>query len=131
MYQTIGEEIMNSEEVAKKITDHTPFRLKTDLTKATGREDAIGLRLSCKVTDIPSFEQLSSLNEEQLNLAMERLDEFSHSEMKKIFFNCYAFMTFAYGYDEVDNEILFTFVMMDREKEKHKIKDVTNRLLRV
>ena len=59
MYQTIGEEIMNSEEIAKKITDNTPFHLKTDLTKATGREDAIGLRLSCKVTDIPSCEQLS------------------------------------------------------------------------
>ena len=131
MYQTIGEEIMNSEEIAKKITDNTPFHLKTDLTKATGREDAIGLRLSCKVTDIPSCEQLSVPNEEQLNLAMEQLDEFSHSEMKKIFFNRYDFMTFAYGYDEVKNEILFTFVLMNREKEKHKIKDVTNRLLRV
>lgn len=131
MYQTIGEEIMNSEEVTQKITGNTPFHLKTDLTKATGREDAIGLRLSCKVTDIPGCEQLSAPGEEQLNLAMEQLDEFSHSEMKKIFFNCYSFMTFAYGYDEVDNEILFTFVLMDREKEKHKIKDVTKRLLRV
>jgi hypothetical protein len=131
MYQTIGEEIISSEEVAQKIVGNTPFHLKTDLTKATGREDAIGLRLSCKVTDIPTFEQQSAPDEEQINLAMEELDEFSHSEMKKIFFNCYAFMTFAYGYDEVNNEILFTFVLMDREKEKHKIKDVTNRLLRV
>lgn len=131
MYQTIGDEILDSKEIADKITNTTPFHLITDLTKATGREDAIGLRLSCKVTDIPDCKHLSAPNEEQLNVAMEALDEFSHSEMKKIFFNCYAFMTFAYGYDEVKNEILFTFVLMDREKEKHKIKDVTNRLLRV
>lgn len=131
MYQKIGDEILDSVEIAKKIEEITPFRLMNDLTQATGREDAIGLRLACRIKDIPGFESKSQPDEETINAAMEELDEFSHMELKKVLYNRYAYMSFAYGYNEVEEEILFVLVIMLREIKDAKLKDVVNRLLRL
>lgn len=130
MYQSIGDEVLDSLELAARIEEKTNFRLKNDLTPAIGREDAIGLRFCCKITDIPGFSKCEEPDEEQINKAMEVLDDFSHIELKKVLFNCYAYMTFAYGYDEVENALLFVLAVMDRDGKKAKLKDVLNKLLK-
>lgn len=131
MYQKIGDEVLDSVEVAKKIEENTPFRLINDLTGATGREDAIGLRLACKIREIPGFESKAQPDEETVNAAMEALDEFSYMELKKVLYNRYAYMSFAYGYNEVEEDILFVLVLMLREIKEAKLKDVVNRLLKL
>lgn len=131
MYQSIGEEILDSLEVAKKIEESTPFVLKNDLSHSIGREDAIGLRFFCRRMDIPGFEMCASPDEEQINKAMDALDNFSYIELKKVLYNRYAYMSFAYGYDEVEDAVLFVLAIMEREVKEAKLKDVVNRLLRL
>ncbi len=130
MFQRIGEEIISSEELIKKIESSTVFHIKNDLTASIGREDAIALRIACPVSSIPGLANTTNLSEEDINYAMNELDEYSHAQMKTIFFNCYSFMTFTYAYEETINELLFVFALMDRERGERKIKDVINRLLK-
>ena len=55
MYQILGDEVYDSQDIAKKIEQYTSFTVREDMSKRTKRDDALAFKLSIPSENTRSY----------------------------------------------------------------------------
>ncbi|TQQ82533.1 hypothetical protein EXD82_10170 [Peptacetobacter hominis] len=130
MYTVLGEEVVESLEMAEKIALETDFNIDADITKSTKREDVIAIRFSISINDVPCDLKFSQDDDVIFNMYMDAAEEMMSEYLEGIFDMNRRFISGAYKWDEVTNSIYLIVVISDISLSYLKLKDVFNRLLR-
>ena len=129
MYQILGEEIFDSEEIGQKIKSFTSFTVREDMSKRTKRDDALAYKLSIPVKKLNPGAKYYIEDEQEINNLMKLADEIGHAQMENLELKYVIQKTYAYNYDEVKNEILLVHCIMNISNGRRKLPDVIKRLL--
>lgn len=128
MYQLLGDNMVDVEEFIEKLNGNG-IHVSENLTKATKRDDAVALRIKAPLSEIGFQSRIE--DEEQMNDCMEKIQAHYQEKIQNILAENFAFVLYAYTYDEVDNAVLLNFTMMDRFTARRKLPDVAKRLFDV
>ena len=130
MYILFGNEILDSNDIINLINKDSDFKVETDLTKSTKREDVIALKININIKNIDlnlKFNQYDDIVfEKYLNKAEEIFMNFSNEKFdytKRIVVN-------AYKWDELSNSIYLIVALSDISLPLLKLNDVLGRLLK-
>ena len=130
MYILFGNEILDSNDIINLINKDSDFKVETDLTKSTKREDVISLKININIKNIDlnlKFNQYDDIVfEKYLNKAEEIFMNFSNEKFdytKRIVVN-------AYKWDELSNSIYLIVALSDISLPLLKLNDVLGRLLK-
>ncbi len=129
MYQVLGDEVYDSQDIARKIEQYTSFRVKEDMSKRTKRDDALAFKLSIPVKKLDPSARDYIEDEKEINKLMILADELSNSQMENLGLKHVIQKCYAYTYDEVKNEILLVNGIMHLSNGRRKLPDVIKRLL--
>ncbi len=129
MYQILGDEVYDSVEIAKKIEAYTSFKVREDMSKRTKRDDALAFKLSIPVSKLKPGAKEYLDDENEINNLMKLADEISHAQMENLELKYVIQKTYAYTYDEVENQILLVTGIMHLSNGRRKLPDVIKRLL--
>lgn len=126
MYKLFDDTVIDVYEFIDRFND-TDLQVYNNLTNATKRDDAIGIRFAI------SIDKISNIN----NVTDENIDFLMELAEKKVYDIVYDKMddrciceVSAYKYDELNNDILVNAVIMHMDSYR-KIKDVIKRLFDV
>lgn len=128
MYQLLGDQVVDVEDLIALFTEKG-IEVTDNLTKATKREDAVGLRIRAGLSQLGITDQ--PRDEEEMDHAMKAIEDRYKEKIGAFLDKNFAFVLYAYGYDEVTNSILLNFTMMDQGIGRRKLPDVAKRLFDV
>nr|WP_314279128.1 hypothetical protein [uncultured Peptostreptococcus sp.] len=130
MYVLFREDLISSDDIREQIEDKTLFRVETDLTKATKREDVMAFKLSIPTKDL---EDKVPFNWEDDEL----VDEFfSKSQaLTKDFLGFFPKYTIqassAYKWDELEDRIYLLVVIANIDIKMKKLElDILKRMMK-
>ena len=129
MYQILGDEVYDSQDIAKKIEQYTSFTVREDMSKRTKRDDALAFKLSIPVKILDPTAKDYIEDDTEINQLMVLADEMSNSQMENLGLKFAIQKSYAYKYDEVKNEILLVSGIMHISNGRRKLPDVMKRLL--
>lgn len=130
MYQLIGDQVYDSNEIREEIEQKTSFVVLEDMTARTKREDALAFKVSIAAEQLreglPRYIEEETLMDELMTLADTKI----RSELLQVSpQDETAWASYAYTYDEVEHAIILVIGMMGRENAGRKLPDVMKRLL--
>lgn len=134
MYRLLGNDVIDTEELINLIEKETNVKVREDISNATKREDAVGLRLSISISELGYDSSLKYEDEELMDSLLTKSDEFVDKKLQdtmKKFAENTEYALYAYSFDEVRNEVLLVFAMMSIYNAQRKLRDVIKRLLTI
>ena len=134
MYRLLGNEVLDTEELAKYVESETGLRVREDISNATKRDDAAALRLELDISILGYDDTLKYEDEQIMNELMAKSDEYANAELKAVishFGEYLAYDVYSYSFDEVSNCTLLVMAVMSTENSHRKMRDVIKRLLTV
>lgn len=134
MYRVLGNEVVDTEELISIINKNKTIKVREDISNATKRDDAVGLRLSVSVSSLGYDSKVKYEDEEEMNFLLTKADEYVEKELQEIiskFAENTEYKVYAYSFDEVKNEILLVFAMMSEYNAHRKLRDIIKRLLTI
>lgn len=129
MYVLFREDMIDSKEIAGLINKDTDFRVETDLTKATKREDVMSFKLSISVENIDADIPFNWESDDSVDTY------FSYAEaLTKNFLQYFPKYTIqcsqAYKWDENENRIYLVVVISNIDIKLKKLKlDILKRMM--
>lgn len=134
MYRLLGNDVIDTEELIKVIEQKTSIRVREDISNATKRDDAVGLRLAISISELGYDSSLKYEDEAIMDSLLTNGDEFVNKELQEVikkFAENTEYSIYAYSFDEVSNEVLLVFAMMSIYNSQRKLRDVIKRLLTI
>lgn len=134
MYRVLGNEVVDTDELISTIDSNTTINVREDISNATKRDDAVGLRLAVSVSELGYDSEVKYEDEEEMNSLLTKADGYVEKELQEIiskFAENTEYKVYAYSFDEVKNEILLVFAMMSEYNAHRKLRDVIKRLLTI
>lgn len=134
MYKLLGNDVIDTDELINVIEEKTSVQVREDISNATKRDDAVGLRLSISIAKLGYDLSLKYEDEELMDSLLTKCDEFVDKELQDVmkeFAENTEYALYAYSFDEVRNEVLLVFAMMSRYNSQRKLRDVIKRLLTI
>lgn len=134
MYRLLGNEVLDTEELAVQVESGTGLRVREDISNATKRDDAAALRLELDISLLGYDDTLKYEDEQVMNELMAKSDEYARRELKAVishFGEYLAYDVYSYSFDEVSNCTLLVMAVMSTENSHRKMRDVIKRLLTV
>lgn len=134
MYRLLGNEVLDTEELAVQVESGTGLRVREDISNATKRDDAAALRLELDISLLGYDDTLKYEDEQVMNELMAKSDEYARRELKAVishFGEYLACDVYSYSFDEVSNCALLVMAVMSTENSHRKMRDVIRRLLTV
>ena len=134
MYRLLGNEVLDTEELAVQVESGTGLRVREDISNATKRDDAAALRLELDISILGYDDTLKYEDEQIMNELMAKSDEYARAELKAVishFGEYLAYDVYSYSFDEVSNCALLVMAVMSTENSHRKMRDVIRRLLTV
>lgn len=128
MYQLLGDTVIDVEEFIQTL-EEAGIKVSENITKATKRDDAVGLRILAPLSEV-GIEKIIE-DADQMEEAMVQIQNIYQEKIKKIIDADLAFALYAYTYDEVENAVLLNFTMMESTIARRKLGDVAKRLFDV
>lgn len=128
MYIIFGDEVIDSSQIAENIENGSDFKVVTDLTKSTKREDMVAFLLWIDEAALEPYDGAKD-SEEKVDLLMEACDEIG-SKLKGVMPEYSRHKFFAFRYDEAKVGVEAVLVIAGRDSKTQKIEDVLMRLLR-
>ncbi|WP_449036129.1 hypothetical protein [Peptostreptococcus stomatis] len=130
MYVLFREELISSDDIKNEIQEKTLFRVETDLTKATKREDVMAFKLSIPTQDLEPGVKFdwdkSRLVEDIFSKAQSLTKDFL------AFFPKYTIQTSsAYKWDEIEDRIYLVVVIANIDIKMKKLElDILKRMMK-
>lgn len=129
MYVLFRDDMISSDEIAKEIESSSDFRVETDLSKATKREDVMSFKLSidvCKLTD----KEFSWEDDELVDECFQKAESMTKDFLK--FFPKYTVQASeAYKWDDIENRIHLVVVIANIDITLKKLQlDILKRMMK-
>lgn len=134
MYRLLGNDVIDTEELVNAIEQKTSIKVREDISNATKRDDAVGLRLAISISDLGYDSSLKYEDEAVMDTLLTKSDEYVNEELQEMmreFAENTEYSVYAYSFDEVSNEVLLVFAMMSIYNSQRKLRDVIKRLLTI
>ncbi len=134
MYRLLGNDVIDTEELVNVIEQKTNIKVREDISNATKRDDAVGLRLSISISELGYDSTLKYEDESIMDSLLTKSDEYVKKELQepmKEFAENTEYNIYSYSFDEVRNEVLIVFAMMSIYNSQRKLRDVIKRLLTI
>ena len=128
MYRLLGDKVVDTEELIP-LFEENGIHVVENITNATKRDDAVGLRIAVPVSELGFSGRV--LDEEQMDQLMEQAEALSTQKLEGVLDPDFGFKLYAYTYNEVDNTILINVVIMEKYLGRRKLPDVLKRLFDV
>lgn len=130
MYVLFREEMIDSKEIARIINEKTHFRVETDLTKATKREDVMSFKLSIPVKNIDSS-IIFNWEDDAITEKCFSIAESLTKDFLKYFPKYTIQCSQAYKWDELENSIHLVVVIANIDIKLKKLKlDILKRMMK-
>lgn len=129
MYIVFGDEVLGSQDVKDLIEKNSDFKIETDLTKSSKREDIIAFKMWINVSDLNLNIVKETSIEDKINAYMEKSDQLGENLAPKLHRDA-MYMVYSYNFDEVENRVYSLFVLCHEDLGDLKLNDVLNRYLR-
>lgn len=130
MYILLRSEVLDSLEKAREIEEKSDFKLETDLSKATKRDDVIAYEMSVGVENVNCKEAFDVEDENIYTTYMENVEQMTKSFLE-VFPKYTISYAGAYKWDEVENRIHVVVVFSNIDLTKRKLElDILKRLLK-
>ncbi|MGL5439678.1 MAG: hypothetical protein ACRDA4_04740 [Filifactoraceae bacterium] len=131
MYQMLGMDIVDSNELSEQIKSKTKVNIKEDITKGTQREDAIGYKASINIIELGYKKGTEFNDEKSMDELLNIADEYVKVKIREILPRVMDFTVFSNTYDPVAEEVNLILVIMHISNADRKLRDVLKRLLRI
>lgn len=128
MYRLLGDKVVDTEELIP-FFEENGIHMVENITNATKRDDAVGLRIAVPVSELGFSGRV--LDEEQMDQLMEQAEALSTQKLEGVLDADFGFKLYAYTYNEIDNTILINVVIMEKYLGRRKLPDVLKRLFDV
>ena len=130
MYVIFRDEMIDSEDIIEKINKSTNFKVITDLTKATKREDVMSFKMAIPVEKLDENTIFDWENEELVNELLSKTESLTIDILD--FFPKYTVeASSAYKWEELDNSIYIVIVIANIDIKLKKLKlDILPRMMK-
>lgn len=130
MYVIFRDEMIDSEDIIEKINKSTNFKVITDLTKATKREDVMSFKMAIPVEKLVESTIFDWENEELVNKLFSKTESLTRDILD--FFPKYTVEgSSAYKWEELDNSIYIVIVIANIDIKLKKLKlDILPRMMK-
>ncbi|CAK7033587.1 MAG: hypothetical protein PEPC_01386 [Peptostreptococcus russellii] len=130
MYVIFRDEMIDSEDIIEKINKSTNFKVITDLTKATKREDVMSFKMAIPVEKLDENTIFDWENEELVNELFSKTESLTRDILD--FFPKYTVeASSAYKWEELDNSIYIVIVIANIDIKLKKLKlDILPRMMK-
>lgn len=130
MYVIFRDEMIDSEDIIEKINKSTNFKVITDLTKATKREDVMSFKMAIPVKKLDENTIFDWENEELVNELFSKTESLTRYILD--FFPKYTVeASSAYKWEELDNSIYIVIVIANIDIKLKKLKlDILPRMMK-
>lgn len=130
MYVIFRDEMIDSEDIIEKINKSTNFKVITDLTKATKREDVMSFKMAIPVEKLDESTIFDWENEELVNELLSKTESLTRDILD--FFPKYTVeASSAYKWEELDNSIYIVIVIANIDIKLKKLKlDILPRMMK-
>lgn len=130
MYVIFRDEMIDSEDIIEKINKSTNFKVITDLTKATKREDVMSFKMAIPVEKLGENTIFDWENEELVNELFSKTESLTRDILD--FFPKYTVeASSAYKWEELDNSIYIVIVIANIDIKLKKLKlDILPRMMK-
>ncbi|MEG0250970.1 MAG: hypothetical protein RR561_08905 [Peptostreptococcus sp.] len=130
MYVLFRDDMLDSKDIIEKINSNTDFKVVTDLTNATKREDVMSFKMSIPVEKILENTKFDWENEELVNDIFSKTEGFTKDILE--FFPKYTVeASSAYKWEELENCIYIVVVIANIDIKLKKLKlDILPRMMR-
>ncbi|WP_101772565.1 hypothetical protein [Peptostreptococcus faecalis] len=130
MYVIFRDDMISSDDIIKKINSETLFKVETNLTKATKREDVMSFKLSIPVDSIGAKDEFYWENNDSVEMYFKSAEELTKDILK--FFPKYTIQASrAYKWDEIENKILLVVVISNIDLKLKKLElDILKRMMK-
>ncbi len=130
MYVIFRDEMIDSEDIIEKINKSTNFKVITDLTKATKREDVMSFKMAIPVEKLDENTIFDWENEELVNKLFSKTESLTRDILD--FFPKYTVEeSSAYKWEELDNSIYIVIVIANIDIKLKKLKlDILPRMMK-
>lgn len=130
MYVLFREDIINSKDIAKIINEETPFRVETDLSKASKRDDVMSFKLSIPVKSLDSGISFGWENDELTEKCFSMAESLTKDLLE--YFPKYTIQcSQAYKWDELEDRIHLVVVIANIDIKLKKLKlDILKRMMK-
>lgn len=129
MYRLLGEQVIDTEELVEKLKAEN-IRVFEDITRATKREDAVGLRILAPLAELGGSGKVDFDEEEMERLMRSAQMEYA-GRLRAVLDPALDFRIYAYSYHEVEEAVMLNVAIMDEETGRRKLDDVIKRLFDV
>ena len=130
MYVLFRDDMIDSGEIADTINRETDFRVETDLTKATKREDVMGFKLSIPVKKLDESLVFDWDNDDIVDSCFSKAESLT-KEFLKYFPKYTVQCSEAYKWDEVEDRIYLVVVIANIDIKLKKLKlDILKRMMK-
>lgn len=130
MYVLFRNDLISSDDIKKEIEEKSLFRVETDLTKATKREDVMAFKLSIATQDLEADIKFDWEDDE----LVERLFSKAQSLTREFlaFFPKYTIQTSStYKWDEIEDRIHLVVVIANIDIKMKKLElDILKRMMK-
>lgn len=130
MYVLFREDIINSKDIDKIINEETPFRVETDLSKASKRDDVMSFKLSIPVKSLDSGISFDWENDELTEKCFSMAESLTKDLLE--YFPKYTIQcSQAYKWDELEDRIHLVVVIANIDIKLKKLKlDILKRMMK-
>lgn len=128
MYQLLGDKVVDVQELIGQF-EKNGITVSENVTKATKREDAVGLRIKVPLSETGISDRV--YDEDAMEEYMKKIQDIYTEKIKGFLDESFAFSLYAYTYDEVSDSIMLNFTMMDKSTSRRKLPDIAKRLFDV
>ncbi len=130
MYVIFRDEMIDSEDIIEKINKSTNFKVITDLTKATKREDVMSFKMAIPIEKLDENTIFDWENEELVNELFSKTESLTRDILD--FFPKYTVeASSAYKWEELDNSIYIVIVIANIDIKLKKLKlDILPRMMK-
>lgn len=130
MYVIFRDDLISSDDIKKEIEKNSVFRVVTDLSKATKREDVMSFKLAIKTGDLKMNKDFDWDDEGLVDEYFEKAQSLTKEFLK--FFPKYTIQaSSAYKWDEVNDEINLILVISNIDLKLKKLElNILPRMIR-
>lgn len=130
MYVIFRDDLISSDDIRKEIEENSKFRVITDLSKASKREDVMSFKLAIKPSDLEIDRVFDWDDDSTVDEYFEKAESLTKDFLK--FFPKYTIQaSSAYKWDEVYDEINLVLVISNIDLKLKKLElDILPRMLK-
>lgn len=130
MYVLFRDDMLDSQDIIEKIDNDTDFKVITDLTKATKREDVMSFKVSIKLDKLSPGVNFDWENDKLVDDLFSKAEELSKNLLE--YFPKYTVeASSAYKWEELDNSIYLIVVIANIDIKLKKLKlDILPRMMK-